>query len=313
MARAVLLALLLTLPAPPAHRAPGDRLRVVATIPDLAALVRRIGGDAVEVQTLVRPGENPHYVLAKHSLLLKVQRADALVLMGLNYEHAFLPAILEKVRNNKVRPGGVGYMNVGERIQPLEVPERLDRGRGTDLHPFGNPHYNLDPENGRIMARAVADLLERVDPARKEEYEARWQAWDEEARRRIAVWDERMQGLRGAKIVVYHRSWSYLVRRYGIQVVGEVEPKPGMPPSARHLAELARRMRAAGVQVVFLEPWYDEHRIASLLQATGARLVRLRTTSGATPETREYLDWLDRLYGSVAAALAPPGGGEDRE
>lgn len=287
-----------------------DRLKVVATIPDLASLVRTIGGDRVEVDTLVRPGENPHYVLAKHSLLLKVQRADALVLMGLNYEHAFLPAILMKVRNPAVRPGGPGYMNVGERIRPLEVPDRLDRGQGTDLHPLGNPHYNLDPEMGRIMARAVADLLERVDPAHRDAYEARWKAWDEDAQRRIAEWAKLMAPVRGAKIVTYHRSWSYFVARYGLRVVGEVEPQPGMPPSARHLAELARTMRREGVKVVFMEPWYDEHRIATLLETTGARALRLYTTTGATPATREYLDWLDALHRQVAAALAPVSAGK---
>lgn len=283
----------------------GDPLRVVATIPDLASLAREIGGDAVQVETIVKAGDNPHLILAKASQVLLVSKADVLLLMGLDYEHAFLPAILEKCRNDKVQPGGPGYMNVGERIQPLEVPTSLDRGQGADLHPKGNPHYNVDPDNGRLMARAVADVLERVDPGRKDQYEARWKAWDDRAQAKIREWDALMAPVRGSKIVTYHRSWSYLAKRYGLQVVGEVEPKPGLPPSPRHLAELTETMKSQGVKVVFIEPWYPERSLGGLIESTGAHLVKLYTTCGATPQTESYLDYMDQLLHTLAAALAP--------
>lgn len=282
-----------------------DPLQVIATVPDLASLAREIGGGAVEVETIVRPGDNPHFVMAKASHLVKLSRADVLVIMGLNYEHAFLPGLMEKCGNEDVLPGGKGFMNVGERIAPLEVPQRLDRAQAADLHPFGNPHYNLDPENGRIMARAVADVLARADPARRDEFERRFQAWDEEARRRIQEWAELMAPLRGARVVVYHRSWSYLAARYGLQVAGEVEPKPGLPPTAPHLAELAQKMSRENVRVLLIEPYYSERSLAGLLESTGARLVKLQTTCGATPETAAYLDWMDQLLRTLAAALQP--------
>ena len=280
-----------------------ERIDVVATIPDLGSLVEEIGGDAVDVEVLVKPGQDPHYVLAKASLLLKVSRADALVVMGLNYEHAFLPAVLEKCRNKDVLPGGRGYLNVGERISVLDAPESLDRGQGADLHPFGNPHYNVDPENGRIMARAITDLLVRLLPDRKDAFESRWKAWDEQAQRRIEEWQERLAPFQGRKLVTYHKSWPYFAQRFGLEILGEIEPKPGLPPTPRHLTALAGRMKESGVELILIEPWYNERSVAGLLEATGATLVSAPVTCGVLEGTDRYLDFIDRLVSAVATGL----------
>lgn len=282
-----------------------EPLDVVATIPDIAALTREIGGGAVAVETLVRPGEDPHYVLAKASQVLKLQRADALILMGLGYEHAFLPALVEKCRNGAVKPGGSGYLNLGQFIQPLEVPQSLDRGQGADLHPLGNPHYNLDPENARIMARNIAEFLARLDPARAADYRARHADWDQRAQAKIAEWAQLMAPRRGTALVEYHRSWIYLARHYGLRIVGDVEPKPGLPPSAKHLAGLAETMRAQSVRVILIEPWFNENSLGNLVELTGAKLLRMPVTCGGTPETETYLGYMDTLVQQLAAALAP--------
>lgn len=285
--------------------APARPLQVVATISDLASLARSIGGEAVEVTVLVPPGQDPHALLAKSSLLLKLSRADVLIEMGLNYEHAFLPALLERCRNERVVPGGAGFLNVSAGIAPLEVPERIDRGQGADLHPLGNPHFNLDPENIRIAARAIADLFARVDAARAAAYEERWRRWDAEAARRCERWAALMEPHRGAALVAYHRAWPYLAARYGLRIVGEVEPKPGLPPTPGHLARLVETMRASGATLILIEPWYSERTLAGLLDATGARTLKLATTCGATPATADYLDWMDDLITKLAAALEP--------
>lgn len=294
---------ILCLSAATGHEPAAERLQVIATISDLGSLARTIGGDAVEVVVLVQPGQDPHSVIAKPSQLLKLSRADVLIEMGLNYEHAFLPALLEKCRNDKLLPGGPGFVNVSAGITPLEVPASADRGQGADIHPQGNPHFNLDPDNARIMARAVADVLKRADADRAEQYERNFQAWDELARRRIAEWDTILQPFRGARIVTYHRSWSYFAARYGLEVVGTVEPKPGLAPSAGHLRDLANRMREQGVKLIVMEPWYSEGTVGALLEATGARVLKLYATSGGTPQTAEYLAYMDDLVRKMAAAL----------
>jgi ABC-type Zn uptake system ZnuABC Zn-binding protein ZnuA len=179
------------------------------------------------------------------------------------------------------------------------VLAELDRARGADLHPRGNPHFNLDPENGRIMAAAVRDLLVRLAPERAEEFRARWSAWDQEAQRRIAAWTARLAPLRGRPIVSYHRSWVYFAARFGLRLVGEVEPKPGLAPDAAHLVALRRAIEAEGVRVLLMEPWYSERSLGRLLADADLRLVRSGTCCGAD---QSYLVFLDGLVEAVAQA-----------
>lgn len=283
-----------------------EPLRVVATIPDLADLVTLIGAEQVAVTTLVPAGADPHAILPKASLLLQLQRADALVCMGLDYEHAFLPALLEKVRNDAVRPGGAGWFCAADRIVALEVPADLDRGRSADLHPRGNPHFNLDPERGRAMAAGVHELLARLRPERAEEFAARWKAWDEDAQRRIAAWTERLAPLRGKPIVTYHRSWSYFADRFGLVLAGEVEPKPGLAPTAAHLADLKRLLLEREVRVLLMEPWYSERSLGKILEGSPTTLVKAAVTCGLTAETAHYLDFIGVVVEQVARAHGLP-------
>lgn len=285
-----------------------EPLRVVATIPDLADMVATIGGDQVEVVTLVPPGADVHGILPKASLLLKLQRADALVCMGLDYEHAFLPALMEKVRNEAIQPGQDGWCCAADRITALEVPSDLDRGRSADLHPRGNPHFNLDPERGRLMAAGVRDLLVRLRPAQQEAFVARWQAWDEDAQRRIAAWSARLAPLRGKPIATYHRSWSYFADRFGFVLAGEVEPKPGLAPTVAHLTDFKRTLAERSVRVLLMEPWYSERSLGKLLDGAPTTLVKMPVTCGLTPETAHYLDFIGAVVEGVALAhgLPPP-------
>jgi len=279
-----------------------EPLEVIATIADLADMARAIGGEHVHVETMVPAGSDPHALLPRASLLLKLQRADVLLLMGKDYEHAFLPALLEKARNPRLEIGAVGYIVAGEKVTALEVPKQLDRGAGADLHPRGNPHFNTDPEQGRKMAIAVRDGLIAADPARRALFTQRWQAWDENLSAHVSVWEAYLEPLRGKGIVSYHRSWSYFAQRFGLELSGEVEPKPGLRPSAKHLATLATSMRRDQIKVLLMEPWYPRSDVEKLLKVTGARLVSLSTTSGTSKATEHYTDWLETLVDQVGQA-----------
>lgn len=271
-----------------------ERLDIVASVPDLGHMAEVIGGDRVDVKVLIPAGSDPHAVLPKASLLLKLSRADGLIVMGLDYEHAFLPALLEKTRNKAVLQGGSGFMNVGARIQAKDVPETLDRSEGADLHPKGNPHFNLDPENGRIMAEAVRDLLVALAPQHRQEFDSRWKAWDEEAQRRIAVWTSWMAPLEGKEVVCYHESWVYFTDRFGMGIAGYVEPKPGLAPSAKHLLAVKKMMRDRGLKMILMEPWYNEARVKSLA-GDGVSIMRLPSTSGYKRGQEAYLDFIESL------------------
>jgi|FLOH01.1.fsa_nt_gi zinc/manganese transport system substrate-binding protein len=282
-----------------------EKLNIIATIPDLGNLVEIIGGDRVAVEVLVKPGSDPHSVLPKASMLLKLSRADGLVVMGIDYEHAFLPAMLEKCRNAAISPGAVGYMNVGERIEVLEVPKSLDRGAGADLHPRGNPHYNLDPENGRIMAAAVRDLLQAMDPACGAAYQQRWEVWDELAKEKIVEWKKLMEPLRGSKIVVYHNSWPYFTKFFGLEVAAFVEPKPGISPSAAHLIQVRRIIEEQKIRVILMEPWYSAASIKNL-RAEGVQVLQLSTAVGARKDSQSYLQMMDALVKDLRVGFGIP-------
>ncbi len=298
----LLLPLLMT---PSSGTRPQKPLEVVCTIPDLGSLARSIGGDQVRVSLLVPPGSDPHMVIAKASMLLRVSRADALISMGLNYEHAFLPALMQKTRNPRVIPGGPGYLQIGKDITPLEVPKRLSRSEGVDLHPLGNPHFNLDPELGRIAARDIRDLFQSLRPEQADFFEANWKEWDQDAQERIVAWKKVFAPLAGRKIVVYHRSWSYFVKRFGIVIAAEVEPKPGLPPTPRHLARVAQTIREEQVKVLVMEPWYNERNVSALESSDSElKVVKIPTTCGSTRKTREYLDYIDFVVHGIADALA---------
>jgi len=279
-----------------------EPLKVVTTIADLVSLTETIGGDAVEVHGFVRPGDDPHGVIAKPSMLLKLSRADAVIVMGLHYEHSFMPALLHKVRKPAVRPGGAGYLELGSLIEPLQVPDKLDRGQGPDLHPMGNPHFNLDPVYGRTIAAAIRDHLSALDPGRAELFQANWEVWDDRAEKKIAEWRKLLEPCRGARILTYHNSWPYLAARFGLEIAGTVEPKPGLPPSSRHLMGLAKTVREQEIRVLLIEPWYDERRVAALAKLDGVTVVKAATTCGTSRKTAGYLDHLDSLLRQIAGA-----------
>jgi ABC-type Zn uptake system ZnuABC Zn-binding protein ZnuA len=279
-----------------------EPLRVVATIPDLADITRQIGGDRVEVTSIARGKENLHAVAARPSHLVAMSRADLFVEIGLSLEMSFVPGLLENARNGRIRPGAAGFVNVSEGWQPIDVPTELTRRSG-DIHPQGNPHLNLDPRAGTHMALRIYEGLVRVDPSSKESYEGRYNTYlarIEEAQKR---WASLTGGWKGKKVVVYHLEYNYLAAAYGLEVVGAIEYKPGIPPTPNHIAQLIDSMKAAGCKTILTAGWSNNKDVARVAEKTGASIVELPNQCGATTDAETWIGMMDVIHQRLAAAF----------
>lgn len=282
--------------------AAGDRLRVVATYDVYGQLARAVGGDRTEVSSLADGRQDPHYVEAKPSYLLALHRADALLLNGLDLEIGFLPPLLQQSGNGKIQPGAGGYVDLSRFVTPIEVPRGgVDRSMG-DVHPFGNPHYHLDPRNMAALARGVAEAFGRLDPPGAEGYRAR----GESAARGFLDLDAELRGLlsalRGSPVVTYHSTLNYFFLRYEIPVAGYVEPKPGIKPGPASLLDLERTMRERAVRVVAAEPYMDLKVARRVAQDTGARLVLVPAYTGGQEGAATYAEMMRTLASRLADA-----------
>ncbi len=296
-AAALLATLLGALPAQAA-------IKVVATTEDLAALTREVGGDKVEVDALARGYQDPHFVEAKPSFILKLHAADLLVAVGREMEIGWLPPLINQSRNAKVQPGANGYLDASLNVRILEIPTgQLTRAMG-DVHPAGNPHYWLDPGNGRHMAQAIQAKLAAISPADSGYFAARYADFDKRLAAAETRWNTVMAPLKGAKIVTYHRSWPNLCDRFGLNVVGYVEPRPGIPPSPSHTIDLIAQMKRDNVKVLVVEPYFDLKTPNSVARETGAAVVVLPPSVGAEKEITDYIKLFDAITAKLVAAFA---------
>jgi ABC-type Zn uptake system ZnuABC Zn-binding protein ZnuA len=280
----------------------GADLLVVTTTEDLAAIAREVGGDRIEVESIARGTEDPHFVAAKPSYMVKLREADLFVQVGLDLEIGWVPLLLEGSRNRNIQPGNAGYVDASTGITALEVPAVATRAAG-DVHPYGNPHYWLDPENGIAIARSVLDGLTRVDSPGRPAYEASYRSFEERLRARIAEWQDALRPLQGAHLVSYHRAWVYFEQRFGLRFVGELEPKPGIPPSPRHLAELSRRIEAGEVDALVHGPYYNPKPVVELGRRTGLPVVPLPLGVGGAPGVATYFDLFDYIVSALRREL----------
>jgi ABC-type Zn uptake system ZnuABC Zn-binding protein ZnuA len=268
------------------------KIRVVATIPDLADMARNIGGDLLEIKGLATGVENIHAVPMKPSFATLLNRADVVLLLGLEAEHAFLPALLEAARNPKILRGAPGYIDCSVYITPLEVPTRLDRALG-DVHPMGNPHFNLDPVSGKAIARAIADGLARNYPQHEAVFKQNLAAYLATLDAAIARWQREAAPLRGVKLVSYHPDMIYFAERFGMEPAGTIEIRPGVDPTPGHIVELEEQMRREGVKIVVRELHYPANLAQTVAQRTGAKLVELPAMVGGVPEAKDYVSLID--------------------
>lgn len=298
--RFVLVALL-TLLSPWAVQA---RLNVVTTTSDFAAVARAVGGDRVDVTSLGKPTEDPHFVDARPSLILKLNRADVLIEGGAELEIGWLPALLQGTRNRRIAIGAPGRVLCSEVVQLLEVPATLDRSRG-DVHALGNPHYMTDPVNAQRVARRIAEAFAELDPNSADVYRRNVDNFTAELDTKLAEWLKELAPFRGQHIVAFHDSWPYFARRFGLKIELFLEPKPGLPPTPAHLSEVVTRMKQNGARVILVQPYLNRKTAETVARNAEAILVDVASFPGGVKGTEDdYCKLIDHLVKSIAAALA---------
>jgi zinc/manganese transport system substrate-binding protein len=297
---ACVLALVAFTPEPAA----AGKLYVITTTSDIAAIAREVGGDKVEVESLALGTQDPHFVDPKPSFIVKLNRADLYIKRGLDIEVGWAPVLEKGARNANVLYGGNGYVDASAGVAPLEIPAGvLSRALG-DVHPYGNPHYQLDPANGKIIAGNIVEGLARVDAADRAYFEERLAEFSRRLDEKLAGWLQALGPYRGAKIVTYHKSWDYFAQRFGLDIIGTMEPKPGVAPSPAHLAQLITLMQAQHCTLLIKEPFYPENLTRVVAEKTGATVLVLPESPGGVPGTDDYFSFIDYIVKQVATALA---------
>ncbi|MDX1660358.1 MAG: metal ABC transporter substrate-binding protein [Gemmatimonadota bacterium] len=281
-----------------------EKVKVVATLPVFAELAKAIGGDRVEVEAIASPVQDPHFVDAKPSYILEAGEADVFIEAGMDLEVGWAPLVREQSRNPDIQMGAPGYVDASAHVRKLGVPAgRVDRSRG-DVHPYGNPHYWLDPLNAVPLTADIALALTRVDPANAGHYNDRRRDFLAALESRMGQWRSRMAPLRGLPVVTYHESWEYFAKRFGLDLVGYLEPKPGIPPSPSHLAKLMDAMEAGEVELILKEPYYEDRNPELVARETGATVVELPNQPRGD---QDYLEFVDGIVGEVISAARRAG------
>jgi zinc/manganese transport system substrate-binding protein len=277
--------------APPS-RAQG-KLNVIATTEDLASIAREIGGDRITVESIAKGYQDPHFVEAKPSFILKLQRADLLIVVGRELEIGWLPPLVQQSRNGKIQPGAEGYLDASLTAQILEIPSgTITRAMG-DVHPFGNPHYWTDPENGKRIARAVSEKLAQFRPNDRAVFELRLADFTSRLDAAEKRWLAMMAPYKGTKVVTYHRSFPNFAERFGLDIVGYVEPRPGIPPTPQHTLDLINEMKRQNVKLVLVEPYFDLKTPQAIGRETGAQVLVMPPSVGGVKEITDYFKLFD--------------------
>ena len=285
--------------ASPAH---AEKIRVVTTLTDLADFTRAVGGDLVEVRSLATGVEDTHGVPMKPSFVPIMNRADLLVLVGFDCEHAFLPALLEASKNPRIQLNRPGYVDCSKGIIPRDVPKSTDHSEG-DVHPYGNPHYILDPVLAKTAIGNIYNALVSFAPQHKAEFTRNRDAYLSKLNAKIVQWETAVRPLKGTKFVSYHEHWPYFAARFDLNYVGTIELKPGVDPSPRHIQTLVTEMKAQHVPIVVREPQFPEKAPKRIAEQAGATMVTLPIMPGGVPHTETYIKMMDYIIHTMVAAV----------
>src|SRR5438093_9418113 len=279
------------------------KLNVVATLPDFGAIAEEVGGDKVKVSSIARGTEDQHFVDARPSYVRVLNQADVLIEGGAELEVGWLPPLVNGARNSKILSDAPGHLILSRGIRLLEVPTSpVDRSMG-DVHPFGNPHFTLDPANGKIIANALAETFSRLDPANAAYFRANLQKFNERLDKKLAEWTRLLEPYRGSKVVTYHKSFDYVLERFGLVLAGTIEPKPGIEPSPSYINGLIPRLKSAGVKLVLIEPFRPHKTPEYVAQAIGAKLLIVPEKVGGNEKVKDYFSLFDYDVAEIAAAL----------
>ena len=283
------------------------KLNVIATTADFASIAKEIGGDKIEITTLARPAEDPHFVEAKPNFVVKLNRADAVIEGGAELEIGWLPPLLENARNPRLAAGAPGHIACHQGIALLEVPATLDRAKG-DIHAAGNPHFMVDPTNARVVARHIAESFCQIDPPACATYRANLKTFTDQLDARLIAWAKVLAPFKDRRLVAYHNSWPYFAQRFGVKIDLFLEPKPGIPPTPTHLSEVIKQMKAEKIRVILVEPFLNRKTAETVARATGAVVFDVaQFPGGVKGVTGGYLELFDYLVNGLAKALSEPG------
>ena len=287
-----------------------SKLNVMTTTEDLASIAREVGGDRIAVEAMARGYQDPHFVEAKPSFILKLQKADLLIVVGRELEIGWLPPLVQQSRNSKIQVGAEGYLDASLTAQILEIPSgTITRAMG-DVHPFGNPHYWTDPENGKRIAKAVADKLSQLRPNDRGVFEQRLADFTTRLDAAEKRWLAMMAPYKGTKMVTYHRSFPNFSERFGLDIVGYVEPRPGIPPTPQHTLDLINEMKHQNVKLVLVEPYFDLKTPNSIGRETGAQVLVMPPSVGGVKEVTDYFKLFDYDINLLVDAIKKSGAGK---
>jgi len=279
------------------------KLHVVSSLQDFASIAEAVGGDRIEADALAKGYQDPHFVDAKPSFILKLSRADLLIVAGLELEIGYLPPLIDQSRNDRIHPGSAGYLDASIGCEILQRPTtQVTRAMG-DVHPYGNPHYWTDPDNGRVIARAVAAKLAELDPAGTAVYEKNLAAFEARLAGKEKEWDAKMAPYARAKIVTFHDSWPNFAKHFKLVISGHVEPKPGIPPTPSHTLEIINLIKAQNIPLIIVEPYFDSKTPKSIAAQTGATVLTLYPSVGGVPEIKDYFSLFDYDLDAFVAAM----------
>ncbi len=286
------------------------KVRVVTSTPDFAAIAKEIGGDKVDVESLAKGYQDPHFVDAKPIYITKLNRADILVYNGLDLEIGWLPILVTGARNSNIAtlnsPGNVDASRFLTTV--LDLPTGpVDRSMG-DVHPRGNPHYMLDPRNGILVAKGITEKLSEVDPDNTGYYEENYRNFEKRLKLKIAEWAKELAPYKGTKVVSYHKNLNYFTRWAGFEDAGYIEPKPGIPPTPSHVAALIKKMEAEDVKLVLASNYYPQKTPRIISEKTGAVFLSLPTSVGGEDGINTYFDLFDAIVGQITSALESKAG-----
>jgi zinc/manganese transport system substrate-binding protein len=281
-----------------------DKLNVISSTQDLASIAAEVGGDKITVESIAKGYQDPHFVEPKPSFLLKLRKADLLLVVGLQLEIGWLPPLITQSGNSKIQVSNAGYLDLSQYCEILEIPTtQVTRAMG-DVHPLGNPHYWLNPENGRRIAKAIQNKLSEMRPGDSAYFAERNADFDKRLTAAEKRWDAQMAPYRGRKVVTYHRSWPNFCERFGMVVVDYVEPKPGIPPTPSHTLEVINTMKRENIKLILVEPYFDLRTPNSIAQAVGGTVVVLMPSVGGVKEVTDYFKLFDYDINLLANAFA---------
>ena len=279
-----------------------DTIKIVTTTTDMKSIAEFIGGNKVSVTSIATGYQNPHFVDPKPSYIISLTKADLFVTVGLDLETGWSPQLLTSSRNTKIQKGAAGYVDASVGVNLLQVPTSANRAEG-DIHIFGNPHYWLDPSNGKIIARNIANGLERVDPSNTSFYEANLVAFNNKIDSKLKEWQGKMAAYKGSKIIAYHNEWVYFETRFGLQIVDFMEPKPGIPPTPSQLVKVINEVAANKIKVIISSPYFTTSSSDVVAKQTGVKELTLATSVGAFDPVKDYFGLFDYNIDRLTAVL----------